>query len=123
MKEEEKKLVKYTKKIDKLKKPKKKGFFNSIANKFDTVVNKVDNFIHRNDVQVSGPTSVKHDTSIKLTPDGAMDVENMPAEWKKIFKQAGITKGELKDKETTAILMDQINLLLEAQQKEEAEEL
>eukprot|EP00339_Tiarina_fusa_P021396 CAMPEP_0117020230 /NCGR_PEP_ID=MMETSP0472-20121206/15408_1 /TAXON_ID=693140 ORGANISM="Tiarina fusus, Strain LIS" /NCGR_SAMPLE_ID=MMETSP0472 /ASSEMBLY_ACC=CAM_ASM_000603 /LENGTH=52 /DNA_ID=CAMNT_0004725387 /DNA_START=624 /DNA_END=782 /DNA_ORIENTATION=- len=52
-----------------------------------------------------------------------MDVENMPAEWKKIFKQAGITKGELKDKETTAILMDQINLLLEAQQKEEAEEL
>lgn len=49
--------------------------------------------------QTSGPTNFQHISHIGWSKENGFDVENIPPEWKELFKEVGITKGHLRDKE------------------------
>eukprot|EP00475_Leptophrys_vorax_P011323 TRINITY_DN1782_c0_g1_i2.p1 TRINITY_DN1782_c0_g1~~TRINITY_DN1782_c0_g1_i2.p1 ORF type:complete len:307 (-),score=85.99 TRINITY_DN1782_c0_g1_i2:353-1273(-) len=56
--------------------------------------------------EISRPTGVQHIQHIGYDPKkGEWDVNNIPPEWKAIFKNAGISKRDLLDKDTAAGLM------------------
>ena len=59
--------------------------------------------------EISKPTNVKHVGGIKFDPrKGIFDTKNVPQEWKIIFKNAGITKNDLKDEEFATEIFEKI---------------
>jgi hypothetical protein len=44
-----------------------------------------------------GPKDFKHESHVGWTRDGGFDINNIPAEWKKIFKQVGIRRADLEN--------------------------
>ena len=45
--------------------------------------------------KITGPTGFKHNTSIKMDTTGEINLDNLPDEFKQIFKKAGISKKDL----------------------------
>jgi hypothetical protein len=58
--------------------------------------------------QYSAPTDFKHNMHVGWTPSGGFDVRNIPKEWMTLFQKAGITKDELSNPETAAMLYNKI---------------
>jgi len=44
-----------------------------------------------------GPKDFKHESHVGWTKEGGFDINNIPAEWKKIFKQVGIRRADLEN--------------------------
>jgi hypothetical protein len=59
-------------------------------------------------MEISGPTGFQHHCHIGWDPKAGFETRNIPAEWKALFKSAGVTKAELKDPETAKFIMDNI---------------
>jgi len=55
---------------------------------------------------ISEPTNFRHESSIGWNPNTGFEIRNIPPAWRKMFKDAGIKKKDLKDKETAAFIMD-----------------
>jgi len=64
----------------------------------------------RNDnvFEISRPTNVKHLQHIGYDPDKGFDVSNIPAEWKSLFIQAGLSDKDLQDQETAQMVIQTI---------------
>eukprot|EP01120_Amphizonella_sp_Union-15-10_P001977 TRINITY_DN1211_c0_g1_i1.p1 TRINITY_DN1211_c0_g1~~TRINITY_DN1211_c0_g1_i1.p1 ORF type:complete len:293 (+),score=64.99 TRINITY_DN1211_c0_g1_i1:1-879(+) len=56
--------------------------------------------------QTSGPSNVKHESHIGLSADGSFDIRNLPVEWKRAFKDAGIKKSDLNDPKVRDLLFN-----------------
>jgi hypothetical protein len=54
---------------------------------------------------ISAPQNFEHKAHIGLTPSGAFEVKNLPPEWKKIFKEAGLKPADLKDPENAKLIL------------------
>ena len=59
-------------------------------------------------VVVGRPTEFRHVTHIGYDPDGGFDVENIPEAWKRLFKEAKISKKLLKNKEAAKVVFQTI---------------
>jgi len=46
--------------------------------------------------QCQGPSNVQHTSHIGWNADGSYDINNIPKEWKKFFKEIGLKKSALK---------------------------
>lgn len=57
---------------------------------------------------VGAPTDFKHESHIGWDPVNGFDVRNIPAEWKDLFKKAGISKKELQDGQTAMFIMETV---------------
>ncbi len=57
---------------------------------------------------LSGPTGFRHESHIGWDPTNGFDIRNIPAEWKALFKAAGVKKSELKDAETAQFVMNTV---------------
>jgi myosin heavy subunit len=55
---------------------------------------------------ITGPKNFEHKGHIGLSADGGFEVRNMPAEWKQLFKKAGITPNELRNPENARVMME-----------------
>jgi hypothetical protein len=55
---------------------------------------------------ISEPTNFRHESSIGWNPQSGFEIRNIPPAWRKMFKDAGIKKSDLKNKETAAFIMD-----------------
>jgi len=53
---------------------------------------------------IEGPTNVTHVSHIGWDPRDGFQIRNIPTEWKKLFKDAGIKKSDLKNPETAAFI-------------------
>ena len=53
---------------------------------------------------ISAPTNFKHVTHVGWDEDKGFQVDNLPPEWKKLFKDNDIRKSQLKDKDTAKII-------------------
>jgi hypothetical protein len=60
------------------------------------------NFVGR---EISGPTNFSHDTHVGWDLDRGFEVRNIPAEWKRLFMEAGVKKSELQDPETRKAIL------------------
>lgn len=78
----------------KKKKPSMFGFGKLFAKEDDTPL------------QISEPSNFEHRSSIGWSHDKGFEIRNIPPDWKKLFQQAGIKKGELKNVETAQYVMD-----------------
>eukprot|EP00003_Mantamonas_plastica_P022093 TRINITY_DN369_c0_g3_i3.p1 TRINITY_DN369_c0_g3~~TRINITY_DN369_c0_g3_i3.p1 ORF type:complete len:307 (+),score=84.82 TRINITY_DN369_c0_g3_i3:1114-2034(+) len=58
---------------------------------------------------ISLPTNFKHEGHIGWDAENGFELRNIPPEWKRIFKQAGVKKSDLKNEETAAFIMDFMN--------------
>lgn len=58
--------------------------------------------------QVSQPTAFQHVVHIGYDSESGFDLSNLPAEWKQIFQQAGISKKQLQQKDTAAVIFETI---------------
>lgn len=58
---------------------------------------------------ISGPTGFRHESHIGWDKDRGFEVQNIPADWQKIFAAAGIKKRELKNPETAAFVMQVVS--------------
>ena len=47
--------------------------------------------------QGGGPTNAKHVGHVGLTSDGLLDMDHIPPAWKTLFKQAGVTKKQIRE--------------------------
>lgn len=85
-------------------KPKKSGgLFKSITNSIKTFVGKDDDR-RMKDVQISKVSNFERSMHIGFEPGKGFVYENLPAEWKKLFADAGIKKEQLQDKDTAKTL-------------------
>ena len=75
---------------------KKKSFFSKIFSKDPS-----DDFM-----PISEPRNFAHVSSIGWSADKGFEIRNIPPDWKKLFQQAGIKKGELKNAETAQFVMN-----------------
>eukprot|EP00948_MAST-09A_sp_MAST-9A-sp1_P001874 g1874.t1 len=57
------------------------------------------------EMEISGVISVTHQSHIGFNADGTFELNNIPPEWKIIFKAAGVRKKDFKDKEKAAQIM------------------
>ena len=89
-------VVKEEKKKDKKPKEKKKGGF--FANLFGRSEPEPE-------IEFSKPTNFRHKSHIGWDPEKGFDLDNIPADWKKLFQQAGIKKSELRDVNTANFVM------------------
>eukprot|EP01119_Soliformovum_irregulare_P007786 TRINITY_DN2026_c0_g1_i1.p1 TRINITY_DN2026_c0_g1~~TRINITY_DN2026_c0_g1_i1.p1 ORF type:complete len:447 (-),score=124.03 TRINITY_DN2026_c0_g1_i1:24-1247(-) len=53
---------------------------------------------------IEGPTNVTHVSHIGWDPVGGFAIRNIPQEWKRLFKDAGIKKSDLENPETAAFI-------------------
>ena len=60
-------------------------------------------------IEVGLPTDVKHVQHIGYDPEQGFQVENIPAEWKEFFKQAGVKKKDLQNPEAAAQIYQIMN--------------
>jgi len=59
------------------------------------------------DLKIMGPTNVQRETHIGIDPQtGGFQVENLPPEWVKLFKKAGISKKEARDPEVARLVLE-----------------
>ncbi|KAL6049452.1 p21Rho-binding domain containing protein [Balamuthia mandrillaris] len=58
--------------------------------------------------EISGPTNFSHDTHVGWDAEQGFEVRNIPPEWKKLFKDAGVRKSELQDPETRNLLINTV---------------
>jgi P21-Rho-binding domain/WH1 domain len=72
---------------------KKAGFFSRLFGKKE-----------RKEADISTPTNFIHKSHIGFDISNGFDVSNIPDEWKAMFKEAGIKKKHLRDKDTAAII-------------------
>lgn len=91
---------------DKKPKEKKKGFFSSFFGKSEP----------EPEIEFSKPTNFRHASHIGWDPEKGFDLDNIPADWKKLFQQAGIKKSELRDVNTANFVM---GLVTEAMAQDE----
>jgi Wiskott-Aldrich syndrome protein len=101
--------VKEVKKVEE-KKPKdkkKKGFFSKL---FGSGEEETPN------IEFSKPTGFRHQSHIGWDPSKGFEVDNIPADWKKLFQQAGIKKSELRDAETAKYVMGVLNEAIAAEE-------
>jgi len=59
--------------------------------------------------QSEGPKNVKHESHVGLSADGSFDIRNIPVEWKKAFKHAGIKKSDLQDPKIRTVVFGIMN--------------
>ncbi|KAL6070385.1 Actin associated protein Wsp1 [Balamuthia mandrillaris] len=57
---------------------------------------------------IGSPTNVQHDMHVGMSATGGFEIRNIPAEWKRIFKDAGIKKKELLDGDTAQFIMETV---------------
>eukprot|EP01006_Ploeotia_vitrea_P039951 TRINITY_DN66392_c7_g1_i3.p1 TRINITY_DN66392_c7_g1~~TRINITY_DN66392_c7_g1_i3.p1 ORF type:complete len:612 (+),score=316.01 TRINITY_DN66392_c7_g1_i3:169-2004(+) len=57
-------------------------------------------------VQISKPSNFVHRSHIGFNPETGFNVEDIPDEWKAIFKEAGIKKKDLRNPETAALIYE-----------------
>jgi len=57
---------------------------------------------------ISGPTNFSHDTHVGWDMDHGFEVRNIPAEWKRLFMEAGVKKSELQDPETRKAILNAV---------------
>jgi len=57
---------------------------------------------------IGAPTNFSHDTHVGWDTEHGFELRNIPLEWKKLFKDAGVTRSELEDPETRRILVDAV---------------
>ena len=67
------------------------------------------------DIVFSKPTNFRHQSHIGWDPEKGFDLDNIPADWKKLFQQAGIKKSELRDAETAKYVMGVLNEAIAAE--------
>jgi len=60
------------------------------------------------DIKIGAITQVSHNQHVGLNQDGTFDMQNLPAQWKVMFKQAGIKKRDLQNPETAGIIFKTI---------------
>ncbi|GAB5373450.1 hypothetical protein AAMO2058_001752600 [Amorphochlora amoebiformis] len=63
----------------------------------------------RKEYQIGRPKDFKHNCHVGYDPEKGFDLDNISAEWKKIFKNAGIKKKHLRDKEKAAQIFELIS--------------
>mmetsp|Transcript_45083 Transcript_45083/g.72455 ORF Transcript_45083/g.72455 Transcript_45083/m.72455 type:complete len:366 (+) Transcript_45083:337-1434(+) len=66
-------------------------------------------------VVIGRPTDFKHVAHIGYDEDTGFDVKNIPDAWKNVFKAAGISKKQLKNKQTAKVLYKTIQQQMESQ--------
>lgn len=100
--------VKDDKKKEKKPKDKKKGgFFSNLFGRSEP----------EPEIEFSKPTNFRHKSHIGWDPEKGFDLDNIPADWKKLFQQAGIKKSELRDVNTANFVM---GLVTEAMANDDA---
>ncbi len=70
------------------------------------------------DVVISAPASFEHRAHVGWDAQNGFDVKNLPAEWKSLFKSAGLKKKDLADGETALFVMSHIAEQLTTQQQQ-----
>ncbi|EPZ33916.1 hypothetical protein ROZALSC1DRAFT_31138 [Rozella allomycis CSF55] len=55
---------------------------------------------------ISGPTDFRHVGHVGFDPVNGFNIQNIPAEWKKVFEKAGVTKEQLEDEQTAQFIFD-----------------
>lgn len=80
------------------------------TNKPTGLMGKIKGFFGKSEVQgdISGPTGFKHEQHIGYDPDKGFELNNIPEQWKAIFKSAGIKKQDLLNPETAKIIFDTV---------------
>lgn len=58
--------------------------------------------------EIGAPTNVQHTQHIGFDPEKGFEIQNIPDEWKTLFKGAGIKPSHLKDRETAQAVFDTI---------------
>jgi len=56
-------------------------------------------------IQISAPRNFQRKAHVGIDPNGGFAVEELPEEWKRLLKQAGITEKEAQDPEVTKLVM------------------
>ena len=59
-------------------------------------------------VEIGMPTNFQHVMHMGWTAEGGFKVEEMPQQWKQLFKSAGVKKKDLEDKATAKLIVDTI---------------
>jgi len=57
---------------------------------------------------IGAPTNFSHDTHVGWDTEHGFELRNIPMEWKKLFKDAGVTRSELEDPETRMMLVNTV---------------
>lgn len=58
--------------------------------------------------EIGEVTSVVHESHVGINADGSLDLQNIPSEWKVMFRRAGIRKKDLKDAATAKAVLNVI---------------
>ena len=59
-------------------------------------------------LSIGAPTNVQHTQHIGFDPEKGFEIQNIPDEWKVLFKSAGIKPSHLKNPETAQAVFDTI---------------
>ncbi|KAL1526331.1 hypothetical protein AB1Y20_015045 [Prymnesium parvum] len=62
----------------------------------------------RPEMVISGPTDFKHVAHVGWDEQQGFQVQDLPAEWKVLFKKAGVKKKDLTDKDTARMIVETI---------------
>jgi len=57
---------------------------------------------------IGAPTNFSHDTHVGWDTDRGFELRNIPAEWQRLFSEAGVNSNELQDPATRAFLVDTV---------------
>ncbi len=57
---------------------------------------------------ISAPSNFRHVSHVGWDPANGFDVNNIPAEWQKLFKKAKVTKADLKNPETSKFILETV---------------
>lgn len=79
------------------------SFFKSLGSK-----SKGDTSLRMEDISISAPEAFEHRSHVGWDEQNGFDVDNLPAEWKVLFKNAGLKRKDLKDAETAKFVMGHI---------------
>ncbi len=72
------------------------------------------------EIVISAPESFEHRSHVGWDQQSGFDVENLPPEWKVLFKNAGLKRKDLKDAETAKFVMGHIAEQLSQEQSQQA---
>jgi len=57
---------------------------------------------------IGAPTNFSHDTHVGWDGERGFEVRNIPAEWKRLFQSAGVTRSEIEDPNTRKMIMNAV---------------
>jgi len=57
---------------------------------------------------IGAPTNFSHDTHVGWDTERGFELRNIPPEWQRLFKEAGVKRSELEDPETRAMLFSTV---------------